>query len=349
MVQHSGLSVGEDLREYLRDFYGRRLKRSADFSQKACCTEETRKRYGEILAELPEEVRERHYGCGCPIPGDELTGLTALDLGSGAGVDAFILARRVGPRGFVYGVDMTPEQLEVARRWAPEVARRFGYPAPNTVFVEDYIEVAATVPDESIDLVVSDCVINLSPRKDLVFRTIRRVLKEGGEFFISDIVADRRLPESLRDDPELVAECLGGAMYEADWFDCMEEAGFRDVRVVERTVVQTEVRGEPVVFSSLTVRGFKFREPLDRRCEDYGQTAVYLGNVSGCEARFVLDGGHVFEAGRPTPVCRNTARILSETRLARYFEVTPPRKHFGPFRSQAPQPAVPDAPARSCC
>ncbi|MCL6506846.1 MAG: methyltransferase domain-containing protein [Bryobacteraceae bacterium] len=263
-------------------------------------------------------------------------------------IDAFILARRVGPGGFVYGVDMTPEQVAVARRWAPEVARRFGYAAPNTAFVEDYIEVAATVPDESIDLVVSDCVVNLSPRKDLVFQTIRRVLKEGGEFSISDIVADRRLPEHIREDPELVAECLGGAMYEADWFDCMEESGFRDVRVVERAVVQTEACGEPVVFSSLTVRGFKFREPLDRRCEDYGQTAVYRGNVPGCEARFVFDGAHVFEARRPTPVCRNTARMLSETRLARYFEVTPPRRHFGAFRCEATQPARGPA-ARSCC
>ena len=90
----------EQLRDHLRRYYGRHLKKSSDLSQKACCTEETEKRHAEILELIPEEVKQRHYGCGCPIPDDELSGLTVLDLGSGAGVDAFIMARKVGPGGF---------------------------------------------------------------------------------------------------------------------------------------------------------------------------------------------------------------------------------------------------------
>ena len=338
-----------ELREQLRHYYGRHLKKKSDLSQKACCTDETERRHADILKLLPAEVRERHYGCGCPIPEDDLTGLTVLDLGSGAGVDAFIVSKKVGPAGFVHGIDMTDEQLEVADRYREQVAEDFGFEHPNTAFHKDFIEVADSIPSDSIDLVISDCVINLSPRKDQVFATIQRVLREGGEFYISDIAADRRVPEAIRNDPELVAECLGGAQYEHDWFDTMKDAGFVDPRVVRRTVVQTEAKGEPITFSSLTVRAFKFEQSLDARCEDYGQVATYRGNCPGIEARFTLDDHHVFEARRPTAVCRNTARMLDETRLGPYFDVTAPLKHFGLFPcGPAPESASGSAPA-ACC
>ena len=244
---------------------------------------------------------------------------------------------------------MTDEQLSVANRNREQVARDFGFERPNTAFHKDFIEVADSISSHSVDLVISDCVINLSPRKDQVFATIHRVLKKGGEFYISDIAADRRLPEAIRNDPELVAECLGGAQYEHDWFDTMKDEGFADPRVVRRTVVQTEAKGEPITFSSLTVRAFKFEEPLDARCEDYGQVATYRGNCPGIDARFALDDHHVFEAHRPTAVCRNTARMVNETRLGRYFDVTEPVKHFGLFPcGPASETSSEQAPA-ACC
>jgi ubiquinone/menaquinone biosynthesis C-methylase UbiE len=330
----------------LREFYGRRVQKTADLSTKACCTDDAARRFSDVLALLPDDVRQRHYGCGCPLPADDLTGLTVLDLGAGAGVDAFIALHCVGPNGSVHGVDMTAEQLDVARRNASTVARRFEHPKTNVTFHEDYIETADVIPDASIDLVISDCVINLSPAKNEVFRTIWRVLKPGGEFYVSDIAADRRLPHSVRNDPQLVAECLGGAEYEHDWFDQMRDAGFADPRVVERRVVQREALGMPIVFSSLTVRGFKLSE-MDQRCEDYGQTAVYLGSIPNTPARFVLDDHHVFEAERPAPVCRNTARMLTETRLAAHFDVTRPIRHFGLFDC-APVGTT-DGADRACC
>ena len=340
----------DDLREHLRFYYGRHLKKSSDLSQKACCTDETEKRHADILKLIPNEVKQRHYGCGCPIPDDDLTGLSVLDLGSGAGVDAFIVSHKVGATGFVHGIDMTDEQLEVANRYAAQVAARFEFDGPNTAFHKGFIEVADAIPDDSIDLVISDCVINLSPRKDLVFQTIQRVLREGGEFYISDIAADRRVPKSISEDPEMIAECLGGAQYEHDWFDTMKDAGFGDPRIVRRRVVQSEAKGEPITFFSLTVRGFKFGNPLDRRCEDFGQTATYLGNCAECPARFVLDDHHIFEAHRPSAVCRNSARMLSETRLGRYFRVTGPIKHFGLFPC-GPEPAGAEGAAvgGGCC
>ena len=169
----------ESLRHHLRHYYGRHLKQKSDLSQQACCTDETQQRHADILALIPDAVKERHYGCGCPIPDDDLSGITVLDLGSGAGVDAFIASYKVGSSGFVHGIDMTDEQLAVARQYAPEVARNFGYTGVNTAFHKDFIEVAEAIPDGSIDLVISDCVINLSPRKDLVFQTMQRVLRKA--------------------------------------------------------------------------------------------------------------------------------------------------------------------------
>ncbi len=337
-----------ELRRLLQEFYGQRLQSTSDLSTKACCTDDTARRFAEVIALLPDEVRERQYGCGCPLPGDDLTGLTVLDLGAGAGVDAFIALHCVGPNGAVHGVDMTAEQLDVARRHAATVARRFEHPKTNITFHEDYIETAEVIPDASIDLVISDCVINLSPAKDEVFRTIWRVLKPGGEFYVSDIAADRRVPDAVRSDPVLVAECLGGAEYEHDWFDQMRDAGFADPRLVERRVVQREALGEPIVFSSLTVRGFKL-ENMDRRCEDYGQLATYCGSIASAPARFVLDDHHVFERHRPTPVCRNTACMLGETRLAPHFEVTAPIRHFGLFACGPAPAADSDGQSGVCC
>ncbi|MEZ6188170.1 MAG: methyltransferase domain-containing protein [Planctomycetota bacterium] len=343
------------VRQVLRDYYGKRLQTNDDLTQKACCTDAIQDRFKPIMALLPDEVVSKHYGCGCPIPLDDLTGLTALDLGSGAGVDVFVLSKLVGERGHVHGVDMTDEQLDVARRHAPGVAERFGFARPNTTFHKGYIETCEAIADASVDLVISDCVINLSPRKDLVLGTIWRVLKEGGELYVSDIVSDRRVPEHLAEDEEMVAECLGGALYEQDFLDALADAGFRDARIVERQVLQTEAKGTPIVFSSVTVRAQKFTQPLDRRCEDYGQTATYLGGFSSCPARYLFDRTHVFERGRPTPVCRNTARMLGETRLGKAFQVTPPVAHFGPFNcSGAPalielRPAPAPAPKSGCC
>jgi arsenite methyltransferase len=324
--------VADQQRAFLREYYGQTLQKTEDLTEQACCVESTFRRHASTIALLPDEVVTRHYGCGCPIPEDDLTGLTCLDLGSGAGVDAFLLARLVGSKGHVHGLDMTDEQLDVARRNAPAVAKAFGHCKPNTTFHKGMIETAEPIESNSVDLVISDCVVNLSPRKDLVFQTIHRVLKDGGELYISDIVADRRIPDEIANDPRLHAECLGGALYEHDLYDLLAETGFVDTRVVERRVLQTEVLGQPIVFSSITIRAQKFATPLDRRCEDYGQFATYTGAFSRTPARFHYDDSHVFERDRPTPVCRNTARMLSETRLARGFRVTEPVQHFGLFQ-----------------
>jgi arsenite methyltransferase len=346
---HDGMPENHSLREWLGEYYGTRVQKTEDLLTKACCTEDTNRRFVDILRVLPDEVVSKQYGCGSPIPSDDLTGIIALDLGCGAGTDVFLLANLVGPTGYVHGVDMTTEQLDTARRNTPAVMESFGYRETNTAFHEGYIETIDAIEDSSVDLVVSNCVINLSPAKEQVFRAIRRVLKPGGEVCFSDVVADRRVPPEIADDPVMVAECLGGALYEHDLFDIMDDAGFRDARVVSRRLIERDRGGVPIEFWSLTIRAFAYGNALDRRCEDYGQVAVYRGSIAGHEARYEFDDHHSFERNRPTLVCRNTARMISETRLSRHFDVSDPREHFGLFDCAPASATNSDATTGACC
>lgn len=338
----------------LSEFYGRRIAKTADLETNACCDVNTMNAHARVMEMIPTEASEKYYGCGSPIPDDfaSLKGLTAVDLGSGSGVDSMILRFYLGPTGRMIGIDMTAEQIDVARRSGATFMETLGYDEASLAFHQDFIETAQAIPDASVDLVISNCVINLSPRKDLVFKTIQRILKPGGEFFISDIVADRRT--DLLDDEVLVAECIGMAPYFHDAVDLMNDAGFVDPRVYSRRRLADNQRlierGEQAIFESVIWRGFKLAD-MDRRCEDYGQIAVYRGELPGAPGGFRLDQGHYFETGRPLSVCRNTARMLGQTRLARWFEVSPAVKHFGLFDgcSTSPAPAGSESQNGACC
>jgi arsenite methyltransferase len=156
-------------------------------------------------------VKARFFGCGSPVP-PLVNGLTTLDLGCGSGRDTYVLAQLVGPSGLAIGVDMTPEQLAVAEGTEAWHASKFGFPQANTKFVRGNIEDlrAAGIADASVDIVVSNCVLNLASDKAAVFREIARVLKPGGELYFSDVYADRRIPEALQRDKVLWGEVSTG-------------------------------------------------------------------------------------------------------------------------------------------
>jgi ubiquinone/menaquinone biosynthesis C-methylase UbiE len=184
---------------------------------------------GYSIKGLPTSAIESFAGCGNPVAIAELKeGETVLDLGSGAGLDVFMAARKVGDKGRVIGVDMTPEMLEKANENAKAMN------AANVEFRHGDIE-DLPVADESVDVVISNCVINLAPDKARVFREAFRVLKPGGRMMISDIVLEKPLPKQVRDEIITYTGCLGGAILEKDYLDLMRRAGFVDVGVLTKS------------------------------------------------------------------------------------------------------------------
>ena len=306
-------------------YYGETLETSSDLKTNACCTEsELPEHVKAALAEVHDEVKARYYGCGFVIP-EALAGARILDLGCGAGQDCYLLSKMVGPRGRIVGVDMTPEQLAVARRHREYHADKFGHDTSNVEFIEGNIEHLENLglDDASFDLIVSNCVVNLATDKEAVLENAYRLLRPGGEFHFADIYADRRVPSVLKQDPVLYGECLAGAMYWNDFLNTAKSAGFADPRLVDdRPVTVTDPalveRLGGLVFYSATYSLFRLAG-LEPACEDYGQAVEYRGMVKYCPERLVLDKHHVFETGKQVRVCGNTYKMLAESRFSEHF------------------------------
>ncbi len=341
----------------VKEYYGKVLKTNQDLRTDACCPSDSiPATLRRALTDIHPEVLEKFYGCGSPIP-QALSGKTVLDLGSGSGRDSYLLSRLVGPTGKVIGVDMTPEQIDVANRHIGYHTERYGYREPNVEFRQGYIEDLKQIgiEDQSVDVVVSNCVINLSPRKDLVFSEIFRVLKPGGELYFSDIFSNRRIPADLRSHEIFVGECLGGALYTEDFRRLMASVGCLDVRTVSKsrlTLNDPEMiaLAGMIEFYSITMRAFNL--DLEDRCEDFGQSAIYQGTIPDAPYAFVLDDHHVFEDGRSVPVCGNTAAMLAQSRFGEHFKVIGSTDvHYGLFNC-GPTPISSSAgqgESASCC
>ncbi|GMR13020.1 MAG: methyltransferase domain-containing protein [Gemmatimonadota bacterium] len=314
-----------------------------------CCPVDYEPAY---LEAIPEEVIEKDYGCGNPSrylrPGE-----TVLDLGSGTGKICFISAQVVGPSGRVIGVDMTPEMLEVARRNAPIVAERLGYAnvefrrgriqdlavdldlleqrlratpvdsAEGFLGLEDRLssmrERAPLVADESVDVVVSNCVLNLvaTDQKASLFGEIHRVLRNGGRAVISDIVSDEPVPEALQRDADLWTGCVSGALTEEGFLAAFEDVGFYGIRVLERPTEPWQTVGG-IEFRSLTVEAFKGKDGL---CWERNQAVIYKGPFK----EVLDDDGHKLIRGSRQAVCDKTFRILSQAPYAEHFDLVEPR------------------------
>jgi arsenite methyltransferase len=324
------------MHEVVQDYYGRQLQGSSDLKTSACCDiTEVPGWLKSLLANIHPEVLSRYYGCGLVCP-PLLEGCRVLDLGSGSGRDVYALSQLVGANGEVVGVDMTDEQLAVAERYREYHGEAFGY--SNVRFLRGYIERLdeLDLQDSSFDVIVSNCVINLSPDKDAVLAGVQRLLKPGGEFYFSDVYADRRVPGEVRDDPVLYGECLGGALYWNDFMSLGKRHGFPDPRLVEdRPLVITDaVLAEgagDIGFFSATYRLFKLND-LESDCEDYGQAVVYKGTIPEHRHGLALDKHHDLEAGRVFPVCGNTWRMLHDTRFKDHFRFLGDfSRHYGLF------------------
>ena len=339
----------------IKEYYGKILKGTQDLKTTACCTTESfPEHHKEILATIDNEVLTKFYGCGSPLP-VAIEGKTVLDLGCGSGRDVYLASKLVGPDGYVIGVDMTDEQLDVARRHVDSQMTKFGFSKPNVEFRKGYIEdlALAGIEDNSIDVVISNCVINLSPDKSAVYSEIFRVLKPGGELFFSDVFADRRVPRELLEDPVLRGECLAGALYVEDFRRLLYELGCPDYRVVTGHDIEIENheierKVGMINFRSLTIRAFKL-DSLEDICEDYGQVATYLGTIPEAPHRFVLDDHHTFHTGKPMLVCGNSASMVQDTRFGEHFRVIGDKSvHYGAFDCE-PASASEGENQGSCC
>ena len=324
--------------QVVKDYYGKTLQTSADLKTEACCTPNDMPGYiKRLLSNVHDEVLAKYYGCGLVTP-LALEGKRILDLGSGSGRDVYALAQLVGPKGEVVGVDMTDEQIAVANAHLDWHTQKFGYKKSNVRFLHGYIEKLGELglKPGSFDIIISNCVINLSIDKLAVLKGAYDLLKTGGEMYFADVYADRRLSDAVKADPVLYGECLGGALYWNDFHNLAKQAGFADPRLVsDRPLGVTDeklaAKVGPAKFFSSTYRLFKL-DGLEPMCEDYGQAVIYKGGVAHAEDVFVLDKHHAIGRGKVFPVCGNTWKMLKDTRFAPHFEfIGDFSQHYGIF------------------
>ncbi len=343
--------------ETVKKYYGETLQSSSDLRTDACCTSEMLSpRVTEVLPLINDEIKDKYYGCGSPIPLC-IEGMEILDVGCGTGRDCYVMSKLAGEKGFVRGIDMTENQIAVAKKYIDEQTAVFGYSRPNVEFIPDYIEnLHKHFETESVDVVTSNCVVNLTEDKEIILRQIHEILKFGGEMYFADIYADRRAAKEIAEDPALRGECLGGALYYRDFERTARKVGFSDPRVVSKRFVNIcneEIKSMVgnIKFYSITYRLWKI-EGLENACEDYGHIATYTGQIPESPFKLELDSGHVFHKNKPERICGNTALMLSKTRFKKYFEVVGSfDEHFGGFEScsSVGQNSKEDSGDLSCC
>ncbi|MFN4196676.1 MAG: DUF3641 domain-containing protein [Caldimicrobium sp.] len=318
---------------------------------KLCCPVQYSK--PELLKIIPDEILEKDYGCGDPTIYVK-EGETVLDLGSGSGKHCYMMAQIVGPKGKVIGIDFNEEMLKLARKYQKVIAEKLGY--WNTEFrkgkiqnlkldlekvelylkenpiktledflkFEDYIayleKEEPLIPDNSIDTVVSNCVLNLvkTEEKEQLFKEIYRVLKPGGRAVISDIVADEDVPEPLKRDPHLWSGCISGALREDELIYAFIKAGFNSVRILKYEKEPWQVIDD-IEFRSITVEAFKGKKG---ECIDGGHAVIYTGPFKRVEDA----EGHLFELGKRIAVCERTFQNLKEFYKEHFIFIEPTKE-----------------------
>lgn len=284
-----------------------RYAKAASTGEQICCP--TSYNLADLKRFIPEEVLKISYGCGTPAglktvgPGE-----TVLDIGSGGGIDCFEASRLVGSGGHVIGVDMTDTMLTIARKNAAIVATNLGYPASNVEFRKGTAD-AMPVEDETIDVIISNCVINLAPDKRKVFREMFRVTKPGGRFTISDIVADQPVPQYLVHDAKKWGDCLSGALTLSDYIARMLEAGFLGIHLTTYAPWQVI---DGIHFFSVTLTGYKLPPGSP-------QATARFATLRGPFSRAVDELGTAYLRGIPQPITAQAAALLNQTPLADSF------------------------------
>ena len=294
-------------RKDVQNFYS---KAALTAQENLCCPTQ----YNSVeLSHIPKEVLEISYGCGSPVGKAGLQeGQTVLDLGSGGGIDCFIAAKCVGKTGRVYGIDMTEEMLNVARQNADQVVKNLGY--NNIEFKQGFLE-NIPIEDMSVDLVTSNCVINLSTKKGDVFKEIHRILKNEGRFLIADIISEAEVPQEMRNNKELWGECISGALTLQEFLNFARDNQFNGLHI-QKDYLWKEVAG--IKFYSYTIEGSKFSS-RENPCDSNSVFATYAGPFDT-----VVFQGTKFQLGVTVEIDRNTAAMMSSHSYSGQFIITDP-------------------------
>ena len=309
-VSHSNCVLTYDFdksRESVRDFYGKAAEQpQADL----CCPTSYPL---DDTSHIPQDVIDRFYGCGSPMNIAEIKeGEVVTDLGSGAGIDCFIASKKVGRKGKVFGIDMTDNMLKVANECKSVVSKNLGF--SNVEFKKGFLE-EIPLENESVDLITSNCVINLSPNKKTVFSEMWRILNDHGRIVISDIVSEKEVPPHIINNQQLWGECIAGALTEEQFISYLEQSGFYGIQVLAKSYWKTI---ESYKFYSVSVRGYKFSKKAG--CVYIGQKAIYHGPFKAT----LDEEGHIFPRGEAVEVCTDTARKLSHHPYSSFFTITDP-------------------------
>ncbi|XP_046851182.1 arsenite methyltransferase-like isoform X1 [Xenia sp. Carnegie-2017] len=315
--------MASEIRDNVKEYYGKVLTTNENLQTNACVqVEKVPERVREAISLCHEDVLSKYYGCGLVFP-NSVESTKVLDFGSGAGRDCFVMSKLVGEEGFVTGIDMTEEQLDVANKYIQYHMDKFGYTSPNLEFKLGYIENLkdAGIKDESCDLIISNCVINLSPDKPSVFKEAFRVLQEGGEFYFSDIYADRESPQNIKEHKELWGEGLAGAMYWKSFVELTKEIGFSGPYLVTSRPMTCGNEGlEKLLgdskFVSVTYRLFK----TSKKTEEKNCISVkYKGTISDSPDVFKFDHKNSFDCSFK-PVSTDIGHVLKNSRYAKHLE-----------------------------
>lgn len=323
--------MNDELKSYYEKVFAESLRAGC-----GCVAEHLHPGMDDVLREMPPELLDAPHGSSSPLPPD-LEGRVVLDLGCGNGLTAFAAARLAGPTGRVIGVDMREEMIKVAEKFLPGQMEKLGYEQPNVRFMKGFPEDPRSlgIEDNSIDVVVTNEIINISTDKRAIFSGIFRVLKPGGELCFTTVLSDRRLPPRLADDSCVLRAGFARAMYSEDFRRLLREIGCNDYRNISRQPVPLRKPGaaDKVGLAGFTYRVVRtFKLPLEDICEDYGQVAVYKGTMPCFPDAFPLDDHHLFIKGKPMLVCGNSGAMVEETRFGRHFVITGDKSvHYGPF------------------
>ncbi|KAM4627154.1 arsenite methyltransferase [Polymixia lowei] len=327
-----------DVHERVKKYYGCRLESSCDLQTSAAsCSlsfRTTPKSVVDALSLVHPEVTQRFFGCGLPVP-EKLEGCRVLDLGSGSGRDCYALSKLVGQRGHVTGIDMTEELIQASCKHIEYHQKKFGYDEPNTSFVQGYMEKLseAGIKNDSMDIVVSNCVICLCPDKRAVLQEAYRVLKEGGELYFSDMYASKVVPDHLKQDPVLWGEGMGGSQFWRDFISLAELVGFSTPHLVSASHIvvhncELKAKAGDISYASGTYRLFKLpkKHPVLSKA-----TVTYKGTVADYPDEIEFDSTHRFKKDLAVDVEGEMAAVLLSSRFSPDFEI----QTLGPEQSSS--------------